>query len=306
MLNGSNQITGSHLGFGCAYLAKEISYSSTNKLIGTAIDKGIRHFDVAPSYGRGTAEHTLGKALKNHRNEVTIATKVGIAKIVDSDLKLITRSLLSPVRSFLRSKKRSLPTNTSKSKTNFEVNFVENSIQESLFNLGTDYLDILFLHMVRLEDINDDLLIYLEKIKSSGVANKIGIATTKEYSIEINNKFPKFFDVNQIAWNLDDGIINKDEYFTITHGIIANTFNKLRLSQEKNPDHYKLLSAQLDVDLFDKEVLSSLLIGVGVIMNPDGAVLLATRNKERLKTNIEAALDTKNLNLASKFFDLIN
>lgn len=187
---------GSYLGFGCVYFVKEIFYLSINKLIEMVIDKGIRYFDVVFFYGRGIVEYMLGKVLKNYCNEVIIVIKVGIVKVVDFDLKLIVRLLLFFVRLFFCLKKRNLLINYFRIKMNFDINFVDNSIYELLLNLEIDFLDILFLYMVCLEDINDDLLIYFEKIKSLGVVNKIGIVIMKEDSIEINNEFLKFFDVN--------------------------------------------------------------------------------------------------------------
>ncbi len=45
--------------------------------IRVALERGVTFFDTAPSYGDGTSERLLGKALKSSRDRVTIATKVG-------------------------------------------------------------------------------------------------------------------------------------------------------------------------------------------------------------------------------------
>jgi aryl-alcohol dehydrogenase-like predicted oxidoreductase len=42
-----------------------------------AQERGITFFDTAPTYGGGDAERLLGRALKPHRDRVTLATKVG-------------------------------------------------------------------------------------------------------------------------------------------------------------------------------------------------------------------------------------
>src|SRR3989442_12635022 len=42
-----------------------------------ALDGGITWFDTAPSYGDGASERLLGRALKDSRERVAIATKVG-------------------------------------------------------------------------------------------------------------------------------------------------------------------------------------------------------------------------------------
>ena len=42
-----------------------------------AHERGITIFDTAPTYGNGASERLLGRALKAHRDQVVIATKVG-------------------------------------------------------------------------------------------------------------------------------------------------------------------------------------------------------------------------------------
>jgi aryl-alcohol dehydrogenase-like predicted oxidoreductase len=39
---------------------------------------GITHFDVARAYGFGRAEGILGKFLRGRRDQVTVATKLGL------------------------------------------------------------------------------------------------------------------------------------------------------------------------------------------------------------------------------------
>jgi uncharacterized protein len=45
------------------------------QIVNTAIDRGIRYFDTAPSYSNGQSEYRLGLALQGRRDEVHIATK---------------------------------------------------------------------------------------------------------------------------------------------------------------------------------------------------------------------------------------
>src|ERR1700758_4585424 len=74
--------TGRHttrLGFGCGNLMGATGRCDSLKLLETAYDAGIRHFDVAPMYGYGEAESCLGEFLERHRGQITVATKFGIA-----------------------------------------------------------------------------------------------------------------------------------------------------------------------------------------------------------------------------------
>jgi hypothetical protein len=66
------------LSFGCHNLTAGSSLRRSIRLIHCAIDHGITRFDVAPSYGLGTAETVLGKAIGNRNPSMEITTKFGI------------------------------------------------------------------------------------------------------------------------------------------------------------------------------------------------------------------------------------
>src|SRR5271154_6444750 len=63
--------------FGCGSLTGTDA-GNANRVLQTAFDAGVRHFDTARYYGYGEAEGILGKFLKGRRSEVTISTKFGI------------------------------------------------------------------------------------------------------------------------------------------------------------------------------------------------------------------------------------
>jgi L-galactose dehydrogenase len=111
-----------------------------------AIDHGVNFFDVSPFYGITLAETRLGKALLGKRKDIFLATKCG----------------RYDVRSFDFSAKR-----------------IMSSIDESLQRLQTDYVDLLQLHdieFVSKEQILNEAMPAIEKIKASGKARFIGIS----------------------------------------------------------------------------------------------------------------------------------
>ena len=113
----------------------------------TALDLGITHFDTSPFYGRGVSESLLGIALRGvPRNEFTISTKLGR---YDED------------------------------KFDFRPKRVHESVDTSLFRLGVDYLDIVFLHDIEFTDSERslaDALPALLREKERGKVRYIGIA----------------------------------------------------------------------------------------------------------------------------------
>ena len=55
-----------------------LGYDDSKKVIDRAIDLGIDFFDTADVYSNGKSERIVGKALAGRRNDVVLATKVGL------------------------------------------------------------------------------------------------------------------------------------------------------------------------------------------------------------------------------------
>jgi len=55
-----------------------LGYGDSKKIIDRAIDLGINFFDTADVYSNGMSEQIVGKAMEGRRNDVVIATKVGL------------------------------------------------------------------------------------------------------------------------------------------------------------------------------------------------------------------------------------
>jgi aryl-alcohol dehydrogenase-like predicted oxidoreductase len=79
---GSNGIEVSRLGLGCMgmsafYTGAGLDEAGSIATIHRAIDLGVTFFDTAEMYGPYENEKLVGKALKNRRDDVVIATKFG-------------------------------------------------------------------------------------------------------------------------------------------------------------------------------------------------------------------------------------
>ena len=84
--------------------------------INAAIDNGLNFFDTADTYGLGQSEVTLGKGLGNRRKDVVIETKFGVRY------------------------------SNGKSVYDNSPAYIEEALEKSLKNLGTDYVDIYGIH----------------------------------------------------------------------------------------------------------------------------------------------------------------
>src|SRR5258708_18837333 len=80
---GNKGLKVSEIGFGGMGLNSSYDHSLANEesiaLIRSAVDLGVTFFDTAEVYGPLTNEEIVGEALRNVRDEVTIATKFGFA-----------------------------------------------------------------------------------------------------------------------------------------------------------------------------------------------------------------------------------
>ncbi|MFG1921140.1 aldo/keto reductase [Cryptosporangium sp. NPDC048952] len=104
----------STIGLGCMALAWSQDDDVSRAVIHSALDHGVTFFDTADVYGAGHNEELVGRALRGHRGEVTLASKVGlVADGVDG----------SP-------------------------DHIETAIDASLYRLGDDVVDLYYLHRV--------------------------------------------------------------------------------------------------------------------------------------------------------------
>lgn len=97
---------------GCMNFGKRTPEPEARSIVDLAIERGLTLFDTANAYGDGESERILGRALAGRRDGVSIATKVGWWK----------KEGLSRAR-------------------------VVASLDESLERLGTDHVDLYYLHV---------------------------------------------------------------------------------------------------------------------------------------------------------------
>ncbi len=75
---GNSGLKGSLVGLGCNNLGRQVDAAGTVALVNKCVELGVHFFDCADMYGNlGLAEQCLGAAVKPHRQDVVLATKVG-------------------------------------------------------------------------------------------------------------------------------------------------------------------------------------------------------------------------------------
>jgi aryl-alcohol dehydrogenase-like predicted oxidoreductase len=80
----------------------QIELDEARKLVNKAIDLGVNFFDTANEYSRGRSEEILGECLKGCRDDMVVATKVGLPMGPGpNDLGLSRRHILQQIKDSL-------------------------------------------------------------------------------------------------------------------------------------------------------------------------------------------------------------
>ena len=165
------------LGFGCSSVLGALGRGDSLKMLEAAYDAGLRHFDVAPSYGFGEAEACLGEFAAGHPGELTVTTKYGIPAESKS-WKSAARSLVRPLLKVAPGLKKRLQGAAASvgappaTKTPFTVAGAQASLERSLRLLRVERVDVWLLHEAEAGDLADDAL--LRFIEDAVAAGKIG------------------------------------------------------------------------------------------------------------------------------------
>lgn len=180
------------LGFGTAPLGnmfRNIPEDEAEATVDAAWDNGIRYFDTAPFYGAGLSEMRLGKALaKRKRSDFVLSTKVG-RLVLDEVEDAAARDLGEKGGLFVHGRPNRIVNDYSATAT-------LRSIEDSLKRLGTDYLDIVYVHDVAQDFYGDEWLAKFEEartgafrvlsqLREQGVIKAWGLGVNRVEPIEL-------------------------------------------------------------------------------------------------------------------------
>lgn len=146
---GNSELYVTELGLGCMSLGTD--EKAAMGIIHAALEEGINYFDTADLYDHGKNEKILGEALKEVRDKVIIATKVGN-----------------------RWNKYGDGWSWDPSKA-----YIKEEVKNSLKRLNTDYLDLYQLHGGTMEDPIDEIIEAFEELKTEGFIRYYGISSIR-------------------------------------------------------------------------------------------------------------------------------
>jgi len=197
-------ITTSKLGFGCAPLMGRVGKAKGLRALAAAHEAGVRHIDVARSYGYGEAEAALAGFLKGRRDSVVLASKVGIAPPPPSLKRRVVLGVARPVLAAVPALRARLAGRGGSLLERVELDgeTIRRSVEASLTALRTDRLDLLLLHEATAESAGrDDVPETLERLVEAGKIRAWGVSTGIEETRRWHERLGDRLALAQIAAN---------------------------------------------------------------------------------------------------------
>lgn len=207
---GQTGLQVSAMGYGCWEIGGtygRIEEAQFQQAVQRAIDLGINCFDTAEAYGSGASEQALARALGGRRKEVYVVTKVGIGYPEAPNRRDSSRQRIMA------------------------------SIEKSLQNLQTDYVDVYLIHWPDVNTPFEETMRTLDDIVKQGKARYIGVSNFRLEQLQACMQIRRI-DVVQYGWNMFDRRMQDDifpycaaqqigvmAYGSLAYGMLTGTFH---------------------------------------------------------------------------------
>ena len=147
---GKNGLKVPAMGLGCMTMTAVYGPSDDDRSIATihrAIELGANFIDTADMYGQGSNEELVGRALADRRDKAILATKFGNLRLPDG-----------------------------KSGVNGRPEYVMEACEKNLKRLGTDVIDLYYLHRVDPDTPIEDTVGAMSRLVEQGKVRYLGLS----------------------------------------------------------------------------------------------------------------------------------
>lgn len=301
----------SRLGFGCSTLMGRMDRRESLALLDSAWDAGIRHFDVAPVYGWGSAESCLGEFLRLHGGQATVTTKYGILPPQRQSWVSLARRAARPILHALPGIKQHLAraanaTLGGSRKAPLSVQEARASLQQSRLALQTDRIDLWLLHDVSAANLTDPALLdFLREAVATGSIGAFGVSHDVTEIPALYAQHRDYCCVLQFEWSVYRPVPDFPASFRIHHRSLAHNFSALRNRLEQQPELRLSWSDELGCDLASPQHLAALMLKAALMLNPGCIVLVSSKSPAHIAANVRAAEDPVLEPAARRFYALI-
>lgn len=269
--------------------------------VSEAVENGINFFDTADTYGLGTSEKTLAKALGSRKNDVVIADKFGVR--VENGHSFYDNS----------------------------PEWIEKALAGSLQRLGRDYIDLYQIHYRDNVTPIESVVEALEGLKEKGYIRYYGLSNIHEDDLGELKKykgcFVSFQDEYSLACRKNEADIFKaQEQLDITpmtwgslgQGILTGKYSKdsvfgkddrrsrdiyVNFHGEKLAKNLQIVENMKPIAANHGKMPAAAAIRFILDYIPDSVVLCGAKNPGQIRANAEAAdwkLEPEELELLDK------
>jgi predicted oxidoreductase len=244
------------------------------ELLNCCLETNITTFDHADIYGSYTTEAGFGKAFSESqikREKIQLISKCGIEH---------TEGRNNKIKHY-----------------NYSKNYLIWSVENSLKNLQTDYLDLLLLHRPSPLMQADEIAEAIGKLKKEGKIKAFGVSNFSPMQTELINQKTKV-EYNQIQFSAThlepmlDGSLN----YMQLHNIKPMSWNPLGSIFKENNEKTIRLHTLLDQLEIKYNVTKDVLLLSWIMKHPSGVLpVIGTTNSERIKNSTKAISTTLEL-----------
>lgn len=283
-------------------------YGETNEkqsiaTIHKALDIGVNFFDTADMYGSGHNEQLVGKALKGKFDQVVLATKFGILRGENGERMGVSG----------------------------KPDYVKQACEASLKRLGTDVIDLYYLHRVDPQTPIEDTVGAMAELVKEGKVKYIGLSEVKGSTLKTA------YDVHPITavqseysiWTRDIEEANLNEcrelgvstvaYSPLGRGILTGKFDQInddndfrkylpRMSKENFETNKKIVDRIEEIAKSKNIKASQLALAWVLARGEDIIPIPGTKREKYLLENVEAAnvqITEDEMNELNKLSDLV-
>lgn len=248
---------------------KNLNTNEFTHLINLFIENGITTFDHADIYGGYTTEASFGKALsesKIDRKKIQLITKCGIQYVSENR-----------------------PNNSIKH-YEYSKDYIIWSVENSLKNLQTDYLDVFLLHRPSPLMQADEIAEAVSKLKADGKILSFGVSNFTSSQTELlRQKTDVSFNQVQFSATHHEAMLDGSFDYMQIHNIKPMAWNPLGTVFRENTDQTFRLR-QLLAKLVDKyHIGSDIILLAWIMQHPAGISPVAgTVNSGRIQQLMKA------------------
>ena len=244
------------------------------KMLNCCLENNITTFDHADIYGSYTTEASFGRAFGESqikREKIQLVSKCGIEH---------TEGRNNKIKHY-----------------NYSKNYLIWSVENSLKNLQTDYLDALLLHRPSPLMQADEIAEAIGKLKKEGKIKAFGVSNFSPMQTELINQKTKV-EYNQIqfsATHLEPMLDGSLDYMQL-HNITPMSWNPLGSIFKENNEKTIRLHTLLDQLEIKYNVTKDVLLLSWIMKHPSGVLpVIGTTNSERIKNSTKAISTTLEL-----------